>query len=152
MGVGVGIGVGVGEGVGGGVGEGVGLGVGDGLGIGDGLGSAVAVGVVEGTGVGVAFGRRLGLGVGSGVGVTVGSGPICSTSSDSPSSCRAIAASWQPVSSSAPANMQINRRFFILYAPWSSAGFVAFSAAASFLPFRLDKFPAVLQQPIVRLL
>ena len=134
----VGSGVGAGVGVGEGVGFGVGVGVGEGVGVGVGLGSAVGVGVGAnvgaGVGAGVAFGRWVGLGegvgVGSGVGVTVGSGPTCSMISDSSSSCRATAASWQPVSSSAPANMKINRLFLIFCAPWVSAG----SEAASQSP------------------
>ena len=116
MGVGLGVGAGVSEGVGVGVGVGLGSAVGDVVGEGVGLG--------EGVGVGVALGRWVGLGegVGSGVGVTVGSGPICSMISDNPSSCRATEASWQPVSSSAPAIMKINRLFLIFCAPWVSAG------------------------------
>lgn len=124
VGVGFGVGVGVGLGVGAGVSEGVGVGVGVGLGsaVGDVVGEGVGLG--EGVGVGVALGRWVGLGegVGSGVGVTVGSGPICSMISDNPSSCRATEASWQPVSSSAPAIMKINRLFLIFCAPWVSAG------------------------------
>ena len=126
VGVGFGVGVGVGLGVGAGVSEGVGVGEGVGLGsaVGDVVGEGVGLG--EGVGVGVALGRWVGLGegvgVGSGVGVTVGSGPICSMISDNPSSCRATEASWQPVSSSAPAIMKINRLFLIFCAPWVSAG------------------------------
>ena len=113
--MGFGVGVGVGLGVGAGVSEGVG--VGEGVGLGSAVGDVVGEGV--GVGVGVALGRWVGLGegVGSGVGVTVGSGPICSMISDNPSSCRATEASWQPVSSSAPAIMKISRFFLIFCAP-----------------------------------